>query len=311
MDWYWHLIISIFAIILILFTVLYFVFKSVFTLKGGLLDILYDGSPYMPYKDFITKGQAFFKDCPHEEVNVKSHDNLNLTGLLFTGREKKKFVLHFHGYKASYLIDFTSAKSYYDKGYSCLAVNQRAHGDSDGKYITFGVKERHDVVSWVNFLVDKFGHDIEIVLGGVSMGAATIMMASNLDISKYVKGIICDSGFVSPKQELTYCLKHDYHLPSFPFIPIINLYCKIFAKFSLDEVSCDKCLSESNIPILMVHSTGDSFVPYISSEINFGACKMENKEFFSIETNLHGGGYLVNREEYEMKVDKFFKSINF
>ena len=199
MDWYWYLLISIFALTLILFVVLYFVFINVFTLKTGLLEILYEGSPYMPYKDFILKGQAFFsKDCK-EEVSVKSYDNFNLTGLLFMGENKKKFVLHFHGYKASYLIDFTSAQAYYAKGYSCLAVNQRAHGSSEGKYITFGVKERYDVVSWVNYLVSRFGSDIEIVLGGVSMGAATLMMSTELNLSKNVVGMICDSGFISPR----------------------------------------------------------------------------------------------------------------
>jgi fermentation-respiration switch protein FrsA (DUF1100 family) len=209
--------------------------------------------------------------------------------------------------EACFMLD----KEYIEKGYSLLTIEQRGHGGSEGKFITFGVLERFDCKSWVDYIVSRFGEDVEILLVGVSMGAATIMMASDLNLPKQVKGMIADCGFTSPKQEISYCIKHYYHLPVFPLVNILDLYCRIFAKFSLSGASCDKALSSSNIPILMVHGDGDDFVPYSCSMVNYQSCNMDNKELLTIKCDVHAASYLENTELYLEKINKFLNSINF
>ena len=91
----------------------------------------------------------------------------------------------------------------------------------------------------------------------------------------------------------------------------MNLYCKIFAKFSLSGASSSKSLANSIIPILIVHGDGDDFVPYEYSVRNFNACKMENKELLTIKCDIHAASYLENTELYNKKIINFLNSINF
>ena len=310
MEWY-HILLIIFCVILIFMIVMYFQFVNTFTNRKKLYSTLMPDGTYAKYIDTIKKNKEYFENVEKEEVITNSFDGLKLKAHYVKGSNPKKLLIFFHGFKSSYKTDLTNAKQYIDKGYSLLMVEHRGHGGSEGKYITFGVKERFDCKSWVEYAVDRFGNDVEILLVGVSMGAATIMMASNLNLPDNVKGMICDCGFTTPKEEIAYCIRHYFHLPSFFLIDVLNLYCKIFAKFSLSGASSAKALSESKIPILMVHGDGDDFVPYSCSVVNFSACKMENKELLTIKCDVHAASYLENTSLYQQKIDNFLNSINF
>lgn len=310
MQWY-HYSLILFAIIIIFLIIMYFQFINTFTNRKKLQSILLPDGSYAKYVDTIRKNVEFFETVEKEEVYVTSFDNLKLKGYFISGGENNKILIFFHGFKSSYKTDLTNAKQYIDRGYSILTIEQRGHGGSEGKFITFGVLERYDCVSWINYAVDRFGSEIEILLVGVSMGAATIMMASELNLPKQVKGMVADCGFTNPKQEISHCIRHYYRLPAFPLVNILNFYCKIFAKFSLSEASCDRALCTSNIPILMVHGDGDDFVPYSCSLTNFNACKMDNKELLTIKCDVHAASYLENTELYLSKLNNFLNSINF
>lgn len=310
MEWYYFLFI-ILGLIIIFLVVMYFQFLNTFTMRKKLQSILLPDGTYAKYLDTIKDSVSFFENAVEEEVCIQSFDNIKLKGHLFECPKSKKVLIFFHGFKSSYKTDLTNAKQYIDRGYSVLAVEQRGHGGSEGKFITFGVLERYDCKSWSQYVVGRFGEDVEILLVGVSMGASTIMMAADLNLPVQVKGMIADCGFINPKQEISYCIKHYYHLPVFPFVNILDLYCRIFAKFSLSEASCDKALSASNIPILMVHGDKDDFVPYSCSVVNYAACFMEKKDFLTVKCDIHAASYLENTELYLESVNNFLNSINF
>ncbi len=307
----YHILLIVFGIILIYMLIMYFQFINTFTIRKKLQKTLSSNDPYLKYRDIIKKNKEYFESVLKEEVYIDSFDGLKLKSYYIKGENPKKLLIFFHGYKSSYKTDLTNAKHYIDKGYSLLMIEQRAHGGSEGKYITFGVLERHDCVSWCNYATERFGLDIDILLVGVSMGASTIMMASNLNLPKSVKGMICDCGFTTPKEEISYCIKHYYHLPTFLLVDTLDLYCRIFAKFNLLGASSAVALKESKIPILIIHGDGDDFVPYKYSVANFNACTMDNKELLTIKCDVHAASYLEETELYIEKVTKFLNSINF
>lgn len=310
MQWY-HILLIIIAIIFILMFIIYLAFIDTFTNKKRLHSVLSNDTPYAKYIDIIKKNKEYFDTVEDEEVYIESFDGLKLKAHYVNSGNSNKLLIFFHGFKSSYKTDLTNAKSYVDKGYSLLMIEQRAHGDSEGKYITFGVKERYDALSWCEYAVNRFGSSVEIVMVGVSMGASTIMMASDLNLPKQVKGMICDCGFNTPKAEIAYCIKHYYHLPSKILVNILDLYCRVFAKFSLAGANSSKSLENSTIPILMIHGDGDDFVPYQYSLENFASCKMDNKELLTIKCDVHAASYLEEMELYNEKVSKFLNSINF
>ena len=103
------------------------------------------------------------------------------------------------------------ARAYQEQGYNTLQPDNRAHGQSEGNYIGMGYLDQYDVLSWIGYILEK-DSEAEIVLHGVSMGAATLMMLSGQEnIPDNVKVIIEDCGYTSAKDYLTWKLKRRFH----------------------------------------------------------------------------------------------------
>ncbi len=77
---------------------------------------------------------------------------------------------------------------YHDLGFNLLLVDQRAQNGSAGRYITFGVRESRDVRPWVELHNREFGPE-PVFLGGVSMGATTVLMAAGGPLPENVRGL--------------------------------------------------------------------------------------------------------------------------
>ena len=83
---------------------------------------------------------------PYRYVETKSFDNLVLRGNYYELQKNAPLIIFFHGYKSNMYCDSCLALDLAKHlKYNFLIVNERAHGFSDGKVITFGEKERFDV----------------------------------------------------------------------------------------------------------------------------------------------------------------------
>ncbi len=92
--------------------------------------------------------------------------------------------------------------------------------------MTFGLKERYDVMDWVNWYQENMDPDIPIFLGGVSMGATSILMAAADAFPEEVKGMFADCGFTSPYEILLKVGKERFYMLEHPTMDGLNLYCK-------------------------------------------------------------------------------------
>lgn len=236
----------------------------------------------------------------YEAVNIISSDGTPLFGRLYLRDAKKPFVIMMHGYKGTALIDFCGGSAMVNRfGYNKLIVDQRAHGMSGGHTITFGVKECHDCVDWINYILSRFG-DVKIGLIGVSMGAATVTMATGLDLPPQVKCVIADCGYSSPKAIIRKVMR-DIHLPTFLY-PMVRLSAKIFGGFSPDEYSSVEAVKRSKTPLLIIHGEADSFVPcYMSHEI-YDAC-VSPKHILTIAGADHAVSAFADSAAYESAVN--------
>lgn len=258
------------------------------------------------YEKIILEGRDWVNQHNPELVSITSNDGLRLMGHLIRARDPKRTVLCVHGFRGQGICDFGAVSSfYYEQGCNLLIIDQRSHGDSEGKYITFGIKERHDVVKWISFLNEKLGDKLPIILDGVSMGAATVLMVSGLELPSNVKGIIADCGYTSPREIFAHVAKEYYHLPEFPLISIFGLLCRVVAGFDMNETNSKEALEKNTRPVLFVHGESDRFVPSYMSRDNYEACKAE----CYIETVPgagHGQSYLVQMEHCQEKIKEFF-----
>lgn len=241
-----------------------------------------------------------------EDVFINSFDGLKLHGRYYHVKDGAPLDIQFHGYNGNAMRDFCGGnKISRESGHNSLLIDQRAHGMSQGKTISFGINERKDCLSWVRYAVDRFGEDTEIVLSGVSMGAATVLMASDLGLPKNVKAIVADCGYSSPKAIINKVMR-DSGLPDKLMYPFVWLGALVFGKFNLTASSAVSAVSESDVPILIIHGGADDFVPCYMAEEIYKACRSE-KELLIVPGAGHGMSYLVDKDLYEKTVKDFIK----
>lgn len=261
------------------------------------------------YRPVIKEGLQFIAEHPKKWVYTKSFDGLNLAARYFDVGTHKIAIL-FHGYRSSANRDFSCAvKLYCDAGFNVLLVDQRSHGKSEGKLITFGVKERYDAVSWANYCVDKIDKNAEIVLGGMSMGATTVLLASGLNLPPNVKGIIADCGFTSPTAIIKKVARQAFRINAGFFLPVMDILCRITGHFGIYGVSTEKALAKTRLPVLFIHGKNDNFVPCEMSGIGYKSAAGE-KEILLIDGADHGMSYLIDTKRVEEHLLRFLQKIS-
>lgn len=254
---------------------------------------------------FIEERRKWISVQELKDVYVMSNDNLKLHGTLIECGNSKNCVICFHGYTSKGTNDYGAMSKFYNsKNFNIIMVDERAHGNSEGKYIGFGVLDRNDAVNWIDFAIDKFGKDVNIFLHGISMGAATVMMTSGLELPQNVKAIIADCGFTSAYEVFSHILKRDYHIPEFPIMNITELLTKRFARYGYNDVNTLNEVAKTNIPILFIHGKKDDFVPVWMSEKNYAACNSP-KELIIFEDADHAESYFAYTDDYEKALSKY------
>lgn len=185
------------------------------------------GTDWSVYLPFMEENRQWFLSQPHEDVYIQSEDGLKLHGTYFPGKDPKRAVICFHGYTSRGLNDYPSlARFYMGCGLGVLTVDERAHGDSEGTYIGFGCLDRLDAKKWMEYMAGRLGEDCELLLQGISMGAATVDMAVGLELPPQVKGAVSDCAFTSAKEVFTSVLKTTYHMPAFPLMDLSDRMAK-------------------------------------------------------------------------------------
>jgi hypothetical protein len=164
--------------------------------------------------------------------------------------------------------------------------------------------ERYDCLDWIQWVIQRFGDRLPLFLGGVSMGASTVLMASNLDLPSCVCGIIADCGFTSADAIWRYIVQNNLHLPYESVL--FNELCRKRIHIGSKDFSTLDALKECHVPVLFIHGTDDHFVPIQMTFENYKACSSP-KRLFVVPGADHGMSYYKDKEGYERAVCNFWK----
>ena len=264
------------------------------------------GEKYDRYRDEMRRIIDDTLSIPYEPVSILSRDGLKLFGKLYRTEGSDSVSLLMHGWHGIAERDFAAGvQIHLAHGDNVLLIDERAHGRSEGHVIAYGVKERYDCLDWISYILENFGPDVRILLHGVSMGAATVMMAAGLQLPENVKGIIADSGYTSPKEIICSVIK-DKGYPPKQVYPLIRLGARLFGHFDPSSASANMAMSACTLPALFIHGTGDDFVPFAMGEANYNAAKGP-KLFVRAEGAPHVMGYLYDKEQYLEKMNEFYR----
>lgn len=258
------------------------------------------------YKEQLQAGIDWFESQPTQELHIKSLDGLTLAAELMEAENPVGLVVAVHGFRSWPSREFgLIARHLCEQGYTVLYPYMRAHRKSEGKYITFGVKERYDIAAWAQILSDLHP-DLPLFLYGQSMGGATVIMAAGLPLPPNTRGVIADSAYFSPADVVGTALKRAYKMPVSPIIDLMSIWAVLLAGYSYTGVSCESALNATSLPFLFIHGTNDQLVPYEMGRKNYEICHTE-KELFTIPGAAHCAGFYWAREEYLSKLDAFLK----
>lgn len=269
---------------------------------------LIEGEQYDTLSDVITACTRVMDCAPCEHLFVSSHDGLTLHARYYHTKDNAPTVIVMHGYKGNALRDGAGGFALCRRlGFNVLVPDQRAHAQSQGRVITFGIKERLDCLRWIAYINHRFGSDLPILLSGISMGAATVLMTAERNLPDNVLGIMADCPYDSPAGIISKVCK-DRGFPSKVILPFIRLSARIFGRFQLTETSAIDSVKRAKIPILLIHGDDDRFVPCdMSRQIARYCASPVTLEIFP--NAGHGLCYMTDPDRYEAVTYAFLKSL--
>lgn len=240
-----------------------------------------------------------------QEIDIISFDGLKLHASYLASRTPTdNTVILAHGYSSKGRNMISYARFYYDiLGFNVLMPDARGHGLSEGNYMGFGWHDRLDYLKWIDMIIQN-NKNSRIILHGVSMGAATVLMASGENLPANVKAIISDCAFTSAKPQIAFQMRQLYHVPKFPLLWTGSLVTKLVAGYFFGEASTVKQVAKSKTPTLFIHGRKDHFVPFYMLDELYDACASE-KEKYIVDKARHGTAYRDDKTNYEQKVKSF------
>ncbi|MBR2099909.1 MAG: alpha/beta hydrolase [Eubacterium sp.] len=242
-----------------------------------------------------------------EKIDLKNARDNNLKGYYLPAeKESDVFVLFAHGYRSSHCGDpYNFIRFYHEEmKFNFMSVDHVTAGESDGDFLGFDYFESEDMLLWIDYLTERFGKDIKIILHGVSMGGATVCkMASR--VPEQVKLIVSDCAYTSAEDQLKSVCNSVGLIKSAPLaFFLFNRMNKRLAKFDLKDTDVRTSVSQARVPMLFVHGDTDDFVPTRMVYELYDLCPTE-KDLLIVKGAAHAESILIGSEKYKAKLNEF------
>ena len=262
------------------------------------------GGEYEAIANNIKEWVREYRTRPYEELHITSRDGLTLYARYYENKPGYPVEILCHGYRGCGERDMSAGISRaFALDRNAIVIDHRASGKSDGHTITFGIKERHDVLDWAKFAAQKFGDDTPVIITGISMGGATVaMVAADPELPATVKCALCDCPYTSAKEIIMKVIS-EMKLPPKLVYPFVKLGALIFGHFNPDEYSPIEAVENARIPITYIHGAADTFVPADMSVRLHAATKSEST-LLLVEGADHGLAYPTDKTGYLAFLDE-------
>ena len=268
------------------------------------------GKIYEPFREDMIGWIKQIREMPHENIEIKSYDGLTLRGTYYEYATDATVELLFHGYRGNAERDLCGGiERCFALGRSVIIIDQRAGGRSDGHIITFGIREHRDCLSWIDYAIERFGKDRKLIIGGVSMGASTVVMAAGEKLPPNVVCAMADCGYSSTEDIIKKVIV-DIKLPVWLVYPFIRLGGMIFGGFDIKKGSPIEAAKRATVPIVFLHGDEDAFVPHDMSVKMHAACQTQTK-MVTIKGAGHGLAFPVDRKGYVEALREFERECGF
>lgn len=252
----------------------------------------------------------WFESC-RSSVSIIAEDGCELFGwFLDQWNGRHEYLIACHGYTGRPSDMSSFARHAFERGFKVLLPAARGHERNKGTgYIQMGWQDSADLLVWIQ-MIHRLDPQAQIVLAGVSMGGAEVMMACGRALPPYVRCAIEDCGYTSVWDELHYLSemvlgKKTTGLLGAGVLTACDAVVRLRAGFGLREASAVRQLRHARIPMLFIHGTEDTFVPFSMLDEVFQACNSCQKERLAVEGAAHAQSALVSPDQYWGTIDAF------
>ncbi|MBQ6368279.1 MAG: alpha/beta hydrolase [Erysipelotrichaceae bacterium] len=261
---------------------------------------------YLPFRPKYEEVKRMIHTLPYEEVTITSFDGLKLYARYYPNPDAKRAILCAHGYRSTAIGDFYASFEHLYKEASLLLIDERSCGKSEGSYSSFGALEKKDVQLWAEWLDKRVRHKLPLYLYGISMGAATVLLASVLKLPENVKGVLADCGYTSGNDILHDVFKDSYKVKPRLMTKVLDLYAGRLGHFHLKDCDVRRALLNAKLPVRFMHGLDDDFVFPRNTQRNYDACSIEDKDILWVEGAGHACAAVCGGERYLAYMDAFF-----
>ena len=240
---------------------------------------------------------------PFEGVSITARDGTTLFGRYYHTADGAPLEIQCHGYRGHPIRDFCGGTPLArELGHNVLLIDQRAHGGSGGHSITFGIRERLDLLDWISYADRRFAGS-PILLFGISMGGATVLMASGEPLPPSVAGVVADCPYSTPRDIISSVIRM-MHLPPAVAYPLVAASARIFGRFSLAECTAVDAVRRAAVPLLLLHGECDRLVPCSMSR-EIAAAAGERARLVTFPGADHGMSFCTDPDRYRAEIMAF------
>ena len=285
----WQIVVIIVLSIFIYFSVSYQIYKKLI-----LIDPKKNYTVVNQTDAFFAPSWQWFQETPKENVHIRAYDGTRLSATFIPSIDKNSDLLAIvmHGYHANSTDMVLIAKMYSDLGFKVLLPDQRGHGSSSGTFTSFGIYEKYDLRQWINYCLRIYGSKDRILLHGVSMGAATILLASGMNMPENCKLVVADSAYTTFRRVLFHTMKPKLLVL---FLPGVDLFTYWYHRFLLSKANVVKAVRHSTFPTIFIHSDHDKTTPpYMMNDL-IKAMKKARTADYLVKDAPHGEGFVVDK----------------
>jgi len=292
---------------LILFVVLFIVFVSLIILVIGPVMLL---QPYRRTVEYYKRHTPIVSPADlglvHEDITIKTDEGIALScWLIRASQPARGTIVYLHGVSECKIVGLPLAKRFHDRGYNVFLYDSRRHGDSGGKYCTYGFYEKHDVTTIISALETFLGPTLgKVGLFGSSMGAAVALQVASID--PRIAAVIAESGFATLRSIFDDYQKRMIKLPWHYLRNIVIKRSEHLAHFKANAVSPADAVKSIHVPLFILHGTADNLIKYTYSQAVYKNAN-EPREFWLIQGARHDNMAEVGGEEYGRRILEFFE----
>jgi fermentation-respiration switch protein FrsA (DUF1100 family) len=246
----------------------------------------------------------------YRDVEFQTADGIKISGWLLASRSRRATIIYSHGLFRSRRELLPRAVDLWKLGYGALLYDSRNHGTSGPGRVSLGYHERLDAQAAIRFLRDEERSQDRIVLFGISMGAATAMLAAAE--SAEVAAVVSDSSFLSLKDTIDHHIRAFLRLPAFPLSNEVRFFIEQRADFDgskLDVVEAVRRIGDR--PVLFIAGANDRRMPPEMAQKLYETSSSPKKDLLIVDgpaTGIHGHAYQAGPAAYVEKVAQFLSS---